>query len=146
MVQAQCTNLLASFSVFFLWHRPARAPGPVDLGVPVFPLSIPTQRAIPHDCGCFLPGAACVWFSAKCSHFPAAHLSEFLPLLFSIFILFSSVFCLNLAPGPFKNTFHSSTFQLPVLSLFCTFLPSSCCRSFLTYISGLLKLQPIIFC
>ena len=86
------------------------------------------------------------WFSAKCSHFPAAHLSEFLPLLFSIFILFSSVFCLNLAPGPFKNTFHSSTFQLPVLSLFCNFLPSSCCRCFLTYISGLLKLQQIIFC
>ena len=66
--------------------------------------------------------------------------AEFLSLLFSILILFSSVFCLHLAPGPFKNIFHSSNFQLPVLSLFCTFLPSSCCRSFLTYISGLLRL------
>ena len=43
---------------------------------------------------------------------------NFCPYLFSIFLLFSSVFCPNLAPGPFKNTFHSSTFQLPVLSLF----------------------------
>lgn len=75
---------------------------------------------------------------------------NFCPYCFAFFFFFSSVFCLHLAPGPFKNTFHSSTFQLPVLlhfsSLFCTFLPSSCCRSFLTYISGLLKLQQIIFC
>ena len=46
---------------FFRSQRPARARGPVELGVPVFPWSIPLQRADPHDCGSFLAGAACLF-------------------------------------------------------------------------------------
>jgi len=50
--------------------------------------------------------------------------------------LFSPVFCLHLAPAPFKNTFHSSTFQLPIIfAFFSSFLPWFSSRFFQKYLS-----------
>ena len=88
-------------------------------GCYVFPASSSHSSVVLLPSNSFNPDFS-NWFSAKFSHFPAAHLSEFFPFCFAFFFLFSSLF-------------------------FC-FLPSSCYRSFLTYISGLLKLQQKKFC